>query len=238
MDDSAFTRALLARTLRSVCVKLDSIHVTGISAGGMMTYQTAIDLSPVLASAAPIAGSRIYGYNAPPRSPVSLLEVHGYYDQTVPANASNGLGGGPAGAAVSEDHFYYTEVPYITRAFADAAGCAGPNRPYPTPFDGIAGFQCNMPHGACGERSIVQCIGNWAHTWPLHVVRPFAYARLVLGFFAAHPFPSTAAAEADAAVSRLLACEGGNGTLAQALREAPPGLSDQWTLQRGEVAFT
>ena len=72
MLDDFFTRALLARTLRSVCVDLDSIHVTGISAGGMMTYQTAMDLSPLLASAAPIAGSRIYGYNAPPRSPISL----------------------------------------------------------------------------------------------------------------------------------------------------------------------
>lgn len=238
MDDQAFTRALLARTLRSVCVDLDSIHVTGISAGGMMTYQTAMDLSPLLASAAPIAGSRIYGYNAPPRSPISLLEVHGYQDQTVPANASNGLGGGPPGASVSDDHFYYTEVPHITRAFASAARCAGENRPYPTAFDGIVGFQCNTPHGACGERSVVQCTGNWAHTWPLHVVRPFAYARLVLGFFAAHPLPSAAAAEADAAVSRLLACQDGNGTLAQALREATHESPSRWTLERGEVAST
>lgn len=238
MDDASFLRTLLARTLRSVCVDLDHIHVTGISAGGMMTYQTAMDLSPLLASAAPIAGSRIYGFNAPPRSPVSLLEVHGYKDQTVPANASNGLGGGPPGAAVSEDHFFYTETPYITRAFATAAGCAGPNRPYPTQFDGIAGFQCNTPHGACGARSVVQCTGDWGHTWPLHVLRPFAYARLVLGFFAAHPLPAAAAAQADAAVTQLLACPGGNGTLVQAMREAPFKMSGERTIQRGTVVST
>jgi poly(3-hydroxybutyrate) depolymerase len=183
-----------------------------------------------------MAGSRIYGFNISPRSPISLLEVHGYNDQTVPANASNGMGGGPPGASVSDDHFYYTEIPHVTRVFADAAGCAGPNRPYPTPFDRLNGFQCNTPHGACGERSVIQCTGGWGHTWPLHVARPLAYARLVLDFFSAHPLPADEAAEADAAVSSLLACQGGNGTLTQALHETPPEWSDGWALQREEMA--
>ena len=212
MDDRAFIRALLARTLRSLCIDLNRIHATGISAGGMMTYQVALDFGDVVGSVAPIAGSRIYGFNKLPRVPISLLEVHGYDDDTVPANASNGLGGGPPGSSVSNDHFFYTEVPYILGAFAVAAGCTGPNMPFPTRFDGIRGFQCNMPRGACGAHSIVQCTGKWGHTWPLHLTRPFAYAGLVLDFFAAHPL-QIPDLDADGIILRLLACPDCNGTL-------------------------
>ena len=114
-------------------------------------------------SAAPAAGSRIYGYNRAPQHPISLLDIHGLDDVYVPANASNGFGGVPAGATLSHDRFIYHEVPTILRQFARTAGCDAPNAPWPTKFDGTREFSCNRPHGACANTSldVVQCVGLW-----------------------------------------------------------------------------
>ena len=118
----------------------------------------------------------------------------------MPANASNGFGGAPDGATTSHDRFFYHEVPAITRQFARAAGCnLTANRPHPTKFDGLRRLSCNEPHGACASgASVVQCVGEWGHTWPLHHLHPFAYADLgeMLSFAddnaAASAFPALA----------------------------------------------
>ena len=188
MDDQAYVRAMLRTLSRKLCIDLDRVHATGISAGGLMVYQTVLDFSDVFASAAPVAGSRIFGFNRPPKHAISLLDIHGLDDTYVPANASNGFGGTPAGATLSHDRFLYHEVPHITAAFARAATCDGGNAAFPTNFDGVREFACNRPHGGCaGGASVVQCVGRWGHTWPLHNTHPFAYADLVLNFFDAHP---------------------------------------------------
>ena len=77
----------------------------------------------------------------------------------------------------------------MTATFAWAGSCDGAsNLPYPTKFDGMHEFACNQPHGRCATGvSIIQCVGRWGHTWPLHNVHPFAYADLVLDFFRRHP---------------------------------------------------
>mmetsp|Transcript_34566 Transcript_34566/g.114498 ORF Transcript_34566/g.114498 Transcript_34566/m.114498 type:complete len:331 (-) Transcript_34566:87-1079(-) len=189
MDDRSLVASLFRRLSATLCLDLEAIHLTGISAGGLMAYQAALDFSDLVASAAPVAGSRIWGYNRAPRHPVSLLDLHGFDDVYVPANASNGFGGAPDGATTSHDRFFYHEVPAITRQFARAAGCnLTANRPHPTKFDGLRRLSCNEPHGACASgASVVQCVGEWGHTWPLHHLHPFAYADLVLGFFSRHP---------------------------------------------------
>merc|ERR1712079_986828 len=82
---------------------------------------------------------------------------------------------GPHGSARSEDEFYYTPVPQILRNFAQTAGCKGNNVPYPNPkYDGDRGFGCNRPFGSCvSGAEVVQCTGEWAHTWPLTHMHPF-----------------------------------------------------------------
>ena len=157
-----------------------------------MVYDTALKLHDQIASIAPIAGSRFLGYNREPESPISLLDTHGHADQYIPANVSNGEGGGPRGSTVSEDQFYYETVPNITRLFAQANSCNGPNQNYPTVFDTIREFSCNRPHGRCraanaSEVDVVQCVGDWGHTWPLHTTHPTAYAELAIDFFETHP---------------------------------------------------
>ena len=154
--------------------------------GAMMTLQIALDLHEQIASAAPVAGSRYWGYSRVPDSAVPLLDVHGYNDDTIPANTTRYPG--PRGAVVSHDLFYYHSVADNTRAFAKASGCAmHGNLKYATPFDGVRGFTCNMPFGHCAAGPVVQCVGEWGHTWPLYNERPLAYAELVISFFEATP---------------------------------------------------
>ena len=69
-------------------------------------------------------------------------------------------------------------MPKITAAFAEANGCDfGGNLPRPTRWDGFREFSCNRPHGDCGASAVVQCVGRWGHTWPLHNTHPFACSR-------------------------------------------------------------
>ena len=198
MDDNMFTKRLIKHLTHKLCIDLSHIHVTGISAGALMVYQVALDFSDLVASAAPVAGSRIYGYNYSPNHAVALLDVHGLDDVYVPSNRSNGFEGShPHGTTLSHDRFIYHEVPHVMKSFASTGQCgAGGNLPYPTKFDGTREFSCNQPHGTCTSTgvSIVQCVGRWGHTWPLHNVHPFAYADLVLDFFRRHP--KSAGAEA------------------------------------------
>lgn len=229
MQDGRFVRQLLDRLESELCVDLDRIHLTGISNGALMVYQLALDLAGRVASVAPVAGSRFLGYNRQPAAPVALLDIHGYADIYVPANASaravttttnvskplkhrtivtttvvtTAVLTGPAGSIASEDDFYYTPLANLTAAYAAANGCAGANLPRPTRWDGARAFSCNRPHGECGASAVVQCAGDWGHTWPLHEVDPLAYAELVLRFFDEHPLVrrgGDADADADGAV--------------------------------------
>ena len=183
MADSAFVTALLAKLKGELCVDLGAVHLAGISAGGMMAYQAALDNHAQIASVAPVAGSRFVGFNEAPASPVAVLSSHGYADWTIPANASNGEPGPkPRGVAESSDHFFYVEEPDILRKFS--RNCDGRTAKYATKYDGARELQCVRPFGKC-ESDIVMCVGQWGHTWPLHKEYPEAWASLALDFFAA-----------------------------------------------------
>ena len=68
---------------------------------------------------------------------------------------------------VSNDFFFYTPTPEVTRAYAEANGCGMVNNlAYPTKFDGVQGMGCNRPWGSC-RRDVIQCTGVWGHTWPM-----------------------------------------------------------------------
>lgn len=194
MDDIGFVGAMLDQLEATMCIDLDHIHVTGISSGGLMAYQVALSLSERIASVAPIAGSRILGYNFAPKHPVSLLDSHGYADIYVPANATSTYRSdwptpGPHGSSRSEDEFYYTPTPEVMQMFAKTAGCAGDNLPWVQgKYDGFRGYVCNQPFGKCaGGAEVIQCVGEWGHTWPLTHTHPLGYAEITLGFFKSHP---------------------------------------------------
>jgi hypothetical protein len=73
------------------------------------------------------------GFNNPPHGlGISLLDIRGVLDNTVPANVSNGwpapwLPGqvtpGPHNSSLSGDGFYYTPIDNITATFGSALRC-------------------------------------------------------------------------------------------------------------------
>jgi len=95
----AFVRQLLDHLKATLRVDEDRVYVTGISNGGIMAYELAMRMPEVLAAAAPVAGATHVGFNrmkaekpcgsGGARAKISILDIHGKLDGTVPANASD-----------------------------------------------------------------------------------------------------------------------------------------------------
>ena len=216
MDDKGFLTQLLDHVQASFCVDVKHNHYTAISTGSLMAMSLVTAIPERVSSMVPVAGGRFLGFNTKPetKSPVAYMDIHGFQDNTVPANVSNGFHpkkqrakghcdedasgycAGPDGSAVSNDGFFYTPVPNITLTWAENNDCDfSGNAPYATSFDGADAkwqFSCNAPHGSCGGADVVQCTGAWDHTWAFCPYNEYPcantdYAQLAVEFMAAHP---------------------------------------------------
>jgi poly(3-hydroxybutyrate) depolymerase len=196
MNDLGFVTGLLEELKQTMCLDLDHIHVTGMSAGAIFTYTLPHHLGHQIASIVPAAGSNFLGYNGELESPVSVMDIRGFSDSYVPANASNGLRQGTGGSVLSTDYFWYTPVSNLTAVYGRAVECEGTDtgaaqalayNPYPTKWDGEQSFSCHRPHGRCKKGEVVQCQGAFGHTWPLHEKHPLMFAELAVQFFEQTP---------------------------------------------------
>jgi poly(3-hydroxybutyrate) depolymerase len=171
-NDTLFVETLLDELEDKLCIDKRRIHSTGISNGGMMAYQTAVDFSPRLASVFPVAGSALLGFWTPPSTPVALMDIHGRLDDTIPANASNGYQypnyAAPHGGTFSDDGMYYTNNTAILKSVAKVNNCTfGTPVHWPTSYDGKGDWYCNQPFGTCGRYPVVRCTWNGKHRLPL-----------------------------------------------------------------------
>jgi polyhydroxybutyrate depolymerase len=86
--DVVFISDLLNRVEQIACIDPRRIYATGVSNGGRMAAMLGCVLSDRIAAIAPVAG----GYRSLPRCepdrPVSVLEIHGTADTTVPYEGS------------------------------------------------------------------------------------------------------------------------------------------------------
>jgi polyhydroxybutyrate depolymerase len=93
-DDVAVVRGLLDEVVAAACVDAQRVYVTGVSNGGGLAARLGCELSDRLAAIAPVAGA--YGGLPPchPDRPVSVLEIHGTEDESVPyaGRPPNGTG--------------------------------------------------------------------------------------------------------------------------------------------------
>ena len=108
-DDLEFTKRVVNDVSKMYCIDEDSIHMSGISNGGMFMYYagkyvtqkvwyfalwvcvcvipkliSAAEMSDIIASIAPISGSPFLGFDHIPHSPVSVIDFHGTDDDTIP----------------------------------------------------------------------------------------------------------------------------------------------------------
>jgi polyhydroxybutyrate depolymerase len=83
-DDVSVIRALLDRLEQVACVDAHRVYATGVSNGGGMAARLACNLSDRLAAVAPVAGGYAKLPACQPGRPLSVLEIHGTADRSVP----------------------------------------------------------------------------------------------------------------------------------------------------------
>jgi polyhydroxybutyrate depolymerase len=138
-DDLGFVREILQQLQTEHCVDRRRVYATGMSYGGLFSYQVALSMPHVFAAVAPVAGGILRGFATPPSGPVTggyigVLDIHGWFDPWVPANDTHsGMSGAgydwPDGSededsiAQSNDGWYYTPVDQLMQLFARYNGC-------------------------------------------------------------------------------------------------------------------
>tara|TARA_Y100000589_G_C27164747_1_gene634278 strand:+ start:364 stop:1440 length:1077 start_codon:yes stop_codon:yes gene_type:complete len=84
VDDSGYLRQLIELIQAQYAVDASSIHFTGISNGGFMSYRMACDHADLIASIVPIAGTSYLDVeDCTPSEPVHVLHIHGTQDSTI-----------------------------------------------------------------------------------------------------------------------------------------------------------
>jgi polyhydroxybutyrate depolymerase len=83
-DDVAFIRQLLDTLESQICVDPNRVYATGVSNGGGMVALLGCAMSDRLAAIAPVAGNYAPLPPCTPDRPVSMLEIHGTADGSVP----------------------------------------------------------------------------------------------------------------------------------------------------------
>ena len=83
-DDVTFIRTLLDTVESQVCIDPHRVYATGVSNGGGMAGLLGCAMSDRLAAVAPVAGNYLPLPGCAPQRPVSMLEIHGTADRSVP----------------------------------------------------------------------------------------------------------------------------------------------------------
>jgi polyhydroxybutyrate depolymerase len=85
LGDVRFIQALTAELTASGHIKTNKIYGMGISNGGCMVHYLALRTN-IFAAVAPVAGSMYEGISTSGAGPVSVMQVHGLQDLSVPYN--------------------------------------------------------------------------------------------------------------------------------------------------------
>ncbi len=83
-NDVRFMGDLVSTIRRQLCIAPRRIYATGISNGGSMAARLGCVMSGTFAAIAPVAGSYTRQPQCQPDRPVSVLEIHGRSDASVP----------------------------------------------------------------------------------------------------------------------------------------------------------
>jgi polyhydroxybutyrate depolymerase len=165
-DDIAFIRSLIDQLEATTCVDPERVYVTGVSNGGGLTARLGCELSERIAAIAPVAGGYAKLPPCHPDRPVSVLEIHGTADASVP----------------------YSQVAPFLAQWAALDGC----NPRPVRRRIALRTLLAVRHG-CPRGTLVQHVEllDGPHAWPGTPVQrlpghtsPISAANYVLGFFA------------------------------------------------------
>jgi polyhydroxybutyrate depolymerase len=188
VDDSAYLRNVIEQMQLNYNVDPDSIHFTGHSNGGFMSYRMACDHADLVASIASLAGATFLDpADCTPVLPVHTLQIHGTADTVIPYNGGCVPFGGCHPGAVE-----------TTEQWAAYDGCSLVGEPQPDPLDidaGIPGSETNVIRyaDACapGGSAELWTVNGGPHSPNLST----DYNRLVIEFLLDHSQPANCPAD-------------------------------------------
>jgi polyhydroxybutyrate depolymerase len=166
-DDVLFIRDLLNTVEQRVCVDRARVYAAGVSNGGGLAAHLACRLANRFAAIASVAGSYDSVTTCQPQRPLSVLEIHGTADQTVP----------------------YDSINDFLTGWASRDGCsAGPNQATIAP--GVE----RLDWAPCAGGTEVEHLrlDGGMHAWPGATLpapgppAPISATQVVWSFFAAH----------------------------------------------------
>src|SRR5579863_193026 len=156
IDDVQFVSDVLNDVQRKFCVDAHRIYATGFSNGGGMTDFLACRLAMRIAAFAPVSGNFLpTPGGCHPGRPVSILEIHGTADTTVPYNGDSSSPNHPPGSEEA--------IPAWLHNWAVRDGCTRGLEP----FLQTASFIAEQWTGCQGHVAVVHYrIEGGGHIWP------------------------------------------------------------------------
>ncbi len=163
IDDVGFLLRLLDHIASQYNVDENRFFVTGVSNGGMMTFQLACEAADRFAAAAPVIGSMAEGLDCRPARPLSLLVMNGTEDPLVPwEGGSVRLGERELGRVLP--------VEASVTFWVEANGCdPDPGRawlPDKDPEDGSRVERVTYTGCREGTQVVLYRVEGGGHTWP------------------------------------------------------------------------
>mmetsp|Transcript_63219 Transcript_63219/g.165767 ORF Transcript_63219/g.165767 Transcript_63219/m.165767 type:complete len:488 (+) Transcript_63219:1-1464(+) len=139
------------------CIDRQRLYATGLSNGGMAAYQLGVSMAHRLAAIAPVAGSFMKGFVQAPSIPLPVMDVHGFFDTSVPPN----------GTSTSSDGYFYTELSEIFDGWRKSNKCHDHGKDavlkhWPTPVDGQKDLYCISEGTGCSA-PVVRCGWSGPH---------------------------------------------------------------------------
>jgi polyhydroxybutyrate depolymerase len=180
VDDVGFLAALIERLAGEYRIDRTRVSVVGVSNGGIMAYRFACARADLVTAVASVAGAMVVE-DCHPTRPVSVMELHGTADPSVPYNGGRVL---PRSALAK------VPVPStadVVRRWVDVNGCG------PTPTASTVGPVTTSVWSGCGAATSVTLVSidGGSHTW-----------------FAPGLGPSNGAIDATAVITGFLARSG------------------------------
>jgi polyhydroxybutyrate depolymerase len=152
IDDVGFLSALVERLVDEYGIPPGRVFVTGMSAGAFMAQRLGCQRADLFAAIAPIAGSLGVAYPCAPSRPVSVFEVHGTADATVPINGGTMLGRGGYSDIVAPHA--------MAQRWRDIDDC-------PPPVEDVNGAVHRFTSAGCadGTEVVFVQVDGGGHTW-------------------------------------------------------------------------
>ena len=195
VDDVAFMDALIDDVSRTHSINAKRIYATGFSNGGLFADYLGAHLSTRLAAIAPVSGgiAEPAFSNFHPKSPISVLTIHGDKDDLVPFNGGNVDGSGYGRLIPTEDairfwrkHDNCSEIP-TTGELPDI-----------DPKDNTRSYWKKWSGGKDGTEVELITVQGGGHGWPEgpqflppaiigYVSQDFDATKAIWEFFEKHP---------------------------------------------------